>query len=198
MTWWTNASSAEAEEPVRSRPQGWRKQKPRLDSAAAQIILLQYFWFQTCRFLTPNSSSPSSPPRCAPHHARHRPGGIHTGSVWLARLHALLGLKPAAGQHRRRFYRDDYARRACTRQPRNPEIPFDVEGAHRHRRRRALTGRTTRAALNELFDYGRPARVDLAVLVDRGGRELPIAAQLLRRDPGRTAARRAEPATQAR
>lgn len=105
--------------------------------------------------------------------------GIHTGGVWLAdRLHALLGLSLPLGSIDVSFYRDDYAAKGLHRQPRGSKIPFDVEGAHIVIVDDVLyTGRTTRAALNELFDYGRPAQVDLAVLIDRGGRELPISAR---------------------
>lgn len=102
--------------------------------------------------------------------------GIHTGGVWLAqRLHAALNLTQPLGCIDVSFYRDDYASKGLHPQPQRSNIPFDVEGAHIIIVDDVLyTGRTTRAALNELFDYGRPARVDLAVLVDRGGRELPI------------------------
>ncbi|WP_079435863.1 bifunctional pyr operon transcriptional regulator/uracil phosphoribosyltransferase PyrR [Zoogloea sp. LCSB751] len=104
--------------------------------------------------------------------------GIHTGGVWLAeRLHALLGLSQPLGSIDVSFYRDDYAAKGLHPQPQGSKIPFDVEGTHIVIVDDVLyTGRTTRAALNELFDYGRPSRVDLAVLIDRGGRELPIAA----------------------
>lgn len=105
--------------------------------------------------------------------------GIHTGGVWLAdRLHALLGLSLPLGSIDVSFYRDDYAAKGLHQQPRGSKIPFDVEGAHIVIVDDVLyTGRTTRAALNELFDYGRPSQVDLAVLIDRGGRELPISAR---------------------
>ena len=104
--------------------------------------------------------------------------GIHTGGVWLAqRLHALLGLSQPLGSIDVSFYRDDYGAKGLHPQPQKSEIPFDVEGAHIVIVDDVLyTGRTTRAALNELFDYGRPASVKLAVLVDRGGRELPVQA----------------------
>ncbi|HMV53401.1 MAG TPA: bifunctional pyr operon transcriptional regulator/uracil phosphoribosyltransferase PyrR [Rhodocyclaceae bacterium] len=105
--------------------------------------------------------------------------GIHTGGVWLAeRLHAELGLEAPLGSIDVAFYRDDLDSRGLHAKARRSEIPFDVEGRPVVIVDDVLyTGRTTRAALNELFDYGRPARVDLAVLVDRGGRELPIEAR---------------------
>ncbi|THF63849.1 bifunctional pyr operon transcriptional regulator/uracil phosphoribosyltransferase PyrR [Pseudothauera nasutitermitis] len=105
--------------------------------------------------------------------------GIHTGGVWLAeRLHAALGLSQPLGAIDVSFYRDDYGSKGLHPQPQRTEIPFNVEGAHVIIVDDVLyTGRTTRAALNELFDFGRPAKVELAVLVDRGGRELPIAAR---------------------
>lgn len=103
--------------------------------------------------------------------------GIYTGGLWLAeRLHAELGIAQPLGAIDVSFYRDDYGTKGLHPQPQRSEIPFDVVGAHIIIVDDVLyTGRTTRAALNELFDYGRPAKVDLAVLVDRGGRELPIA-----------------------
>lgn len=105
--------------------------------------------------------------------------GIHTGGVWLAqRLHAALGLRSALGSIDVAFYRDDFGAKGLHAKPKRSEIPFPVDAAHIIIVDDVLyTGRTTRAALNELFDYGRPGRVDLAVLVDRGGRELPIAAR---------------------
>ncbi|AOF83734.1 phosphoribosyl transferase domain protein [Methyloversatilis sp. RAC08] len=103
--------------------------------------------------------------------------GLHTGGVWLAqRLHALLGLAHPIGSLDVSFYRDDYAKRGLARDTRSSALPFEVEGRHLILVDDVLhTGRTVRAALNELFDYGRPLRVELAVLVDRGGRELPVA-----------------------
>jgi len=104
--------------------------------------------------------------------------GIYTGGLWLAeRLHAELGIAQPLGAIDVSFYRDDYASKGLHASPKKTEIPFDVDGAHVILVDDVLyTGRTTRAALNELFDFGRPARVELAVLVDRGGRELPVAA----------------------
>lgn len=104
--------------------------------------------------------------------------GIRTGGLWLAeRLHALLGITQPLGAIDVSFYRDDYAAKGLHTKPQRTEIPFNVENAPVIIVDDVLfTGRTTRAAINELFDYGRPASVGLAVLIDRGGRELPIAA----------------------
>jgi pyrimidine operon attenuation protein/uracil phosphoribosyltransferase len=103
--------------------------------------------------------------------------GIHTGGVWIAeRLHAALGLRIPSGSIDVSFYRDDYSERGLHANAKTSQIPFDVEGAHIVIVDDVLyTGRTIRAAMNELFDYGRPKKIDLAVLTDRGGRELPIA-----------------------
>ena len=105
--------------------------------------------------------------------------GIHSGGAWIARrLNELLGLPNEIGLIDVSFYRDDFGEKGLHPQVKPTSIPFDVED-------RALilvddvlyTGRTTRAAINELFDYGRPASIKLAVLADRGGRELPICAE---------------------
>jgi pyrimidine operon attenuation protein/uracil phosphoribosyltransferase len=103
--------------------------------------------------------------------------GIHTGGVWVAeRLHAVLGLAIPPGSLDVSFHRDDYHQRGLHAGSKSSQIPFDVEGAHIIIIDDVLyTGRTIRAAMNELFDYGRPGRIDLAVLSDRGGRELPVA-----------------------
>ena len=105
--------------------------------------------------------------------------GIHTGGVWLAeRLHQELAITQPLGMLDVSFYRDDFDKIGLHAQIKPSEIPFEVEGAHILLVDDVLhTGRTIRAAINELFDYGRPASVSLATLVDRGGRELPIAAQ---------------------
>lgn len=105
--------------------------------------------------------------------------GIHTGGLWLAeRLHAELGIRQPLGAIDVSFYRDDYGARGLHPQPQRTDIPFSVEGRPVIMVDDVLyTGRTTRAALNELFDFGRPSRVELAVLIDRGGRELPVAAR---------------------
>ena len=102
--------------------------------------------------------------------------GIHTGGVWVAeRLHALLRARHPVGQLDISFYRDDFSRIGLHPQVKPSSLPVDLEG-------RAIllvddvlyTGRTIRAAMNELFNYGRPASIRLAVLIDRGGHELPV------------------------
>lgn len=105
--------------------------------------------------------------------------GIYTGGVWLAeRLHASLSLSVPLGTLDVSFYRDDYDAIGLHAQPKPSDIPFEVEGRHIILVDDVLyTGRTIRAAMNELFDYGRPASIQLAALVDRGGRELPVSAQ---------------------
>jgi pyrimidine operon attenuation protein/uracil phosphoribosyltransferase len=105
--------------------------------------------------------------------------GIHTGGVWLAeRLHGMLGLREPLGQMDIAFYRDDYHAQGLKHDPKRTRIPFDVSGKNLLLVDDVLyTGRTVRAAMNELFDYGRPQSIALVVLVDRGGRELPICAQ---------------------
>jgi pyrimidine operon attenuation protein / uracil phosphoribosyltransferase len=105
--------------------------------------------------------------------------GIHTGGVWLAeRLHAALGLEVPLGTLDVSFYRDDYEIIGLHRDVKRSNIPFEVEARPLVLVDDVLfTGRTIRAAMNELFDYGRPASIRLAALIDRGGRELPIAAQ---------------------
>ena len=105
--------------------------------------------------------------------------GIHTGGAWVAeRLHAALGLPEPLGLLDPAFYRDDYAKQGLARDPKRSKIPFAVEGRDLLLVDDVLyTGRTVRAAMNELFDYGRPASISLVVLADRGGRQLPICAQ---------------------
>lgn len=102
--------------------------------------------------------------------------GIYSGGAWIAeRLAASMGVADL-GYIDVSFYRDDYAERGLHADVRPSQIPFDVEGATILLVDDVLyTGRTTRAAINTLFDYGRPARIMLAALVDRGGRQLPVA-----------------------
>lgn len=104
--------------------------------------------------------------------------GIYTGGAWVAeRLHRALGLKTPLGVLAVTLHRDDFDRIGLHRESRRSQIPFVVDGREIVLVDDVLhTGRTIRAALNELFDYGRPRRVRLAILADRGGRELPVAA----------------------
>ncbi|TWG86441.1 pyrimidine operon attenuation protein/uracil phosphoribosyltransferase [Cupriavidus gilardii J11] len=103
--------------------------------------------------------------------------GIYSGGAWIAeRLAADLNL-PHHGVINVAFHRDDYAKKGLHSQAQPTTLPFPVQDARILLIDDVLaTGRTIRAAVNELFDYGRPARVALATLVDRGDRELPIAA----------------------
>ena len=101
--------------------------------------------------------------------------GIASGGAWLAeRLQCDLTLKGKAGTLSSSMHRDDFSRRGLAPSGQTL-LPFDVNGAHLVVVDDVLyTGRTLRAVINELFDYGRPASVRLVVLVDRGGRELPV------------------------
>jgi len=105
--------------------------------------------------------------------------GLYTGGAWLAeRLHAMLRLPAPLGLMDIAFYRDDYHARGLHHDPKRTKIPFDINGRDLLLVDDVLyTGRTVRAAMNELFDYGRPASISLVVLADRGGRQLPICAQ---------------------
>ena len=106
--------------------------------------------------------------------------GIHTGGVWVAeQLHQKLALSDPLGHLDISFYRDDFSRIGMNPQVKPSNIPFNIDNRHIILVDDVLyTGRTIRAALNEIFDYGRPASVSLAVLVERGGRELPIEASV--------------------
>ncbi len=103
--------------------------------------------------------------------------GITSGGAWLAdQLQKDLGLEGKAGTISSSMHRDDFAKRGLGSGGQT-SLPFDVDGADVIILDDVLyTGRTIRAVINELFDYGRPASVRLAVLVDRGGRELPVQA----------------------
>lgn len=107
--------------------------------------------------------------------------GIHTGGVWVAeRLQSLLGPELLLGTLDISFYRDDFSRIGLHPVVKPSHIPFEVADSHIILVDDVLfTGRTIRAAMNSLFDYGRPASIQLAVLVDRGERELPIAAKFI-------------------
>ncbi len=102
--------------------------------------------------------------------------GIHTGGAWIAeRLHARLGLSLPLGTLDISFYRDDFTRKGLHPLVRPSHLPFEVENRHILLVDDVLyTGRTIRAAMNELFDYGRPASIRLVVLAERNDRELPI------------------------
>jgi pyrimidine operon attenuation protein/uracil phosphoribosyltransferase len=102
--------------------------------------------------------------------------GIHTGGVWLAeRLYKLLELEEPLGSLDISFYRDDFTRIGMNPKVTPSSVPFEVDDRHIILVDDVLqTGRTIRAAMNELFDYGRPASISLVTLVERSGRELPI------------------------
>jgi pyrimidine operon attenuation protein/uracil phosphoribosyltransferase len=104
--------------------------------------------------------------------------GIWSGGAWLAeRLQRELLLNGEHGVISSALHRDDFSSRGMTAGADHTRLPFEIEGRHIVLVDDVLfTGRTIRAVVNELFDFGRPASVTLAVLVDRGGRELPIAA----------------------
>ena len=116
--------------------------------------------------------------------------GVASGGAWLAeRLQADLSLAGKPGTLSSAMHRDDFSKRGLTASGQT-SLPFEVNGAHLIVVDDVLyTGRTLRAVLNELFDYGRPASVKLVVLVDRGGRELPV-------QPDLAVARVALPASQ--
>ena len=104
--------------------------------------------------------------------------GIHSGGAWIAeRLATMLGGEHPVGLIDVSFYRDDYAQKGLRPKVASTKLPFEVTGSRIVLVDDVLyTGRSVRAAINELFDYGRPESIELAVLIDRGGRELPIEA----------------------
>ncbi len=106
--------------------------------------------------------------------------GIWSGGAWLAeRLQADLNLPGRAGVISSSLHRDDFNSRGLAASTDATKLPFAIDGRHIMLIDDVLyTGRTIRAVVNELYDFGRPASVSLAVLVDRGGRELPIQADL--------------------
>lgn len=115
--------------------------------------------------------------------------GIHTGGVWIAQqLHRILAIQPPLGALDISFYRDDFTRIGMNPQVKPSDLPFTLDDRDIILVDDVLhTGRTIRAAMNELFDYGRPASIVLATLVERSGRELPIEANVvgLRMELGR-------------
>ena len=106
--------------------------------------------------------------------------GIHSGGAWLTeRLLPMLSKGLTHGMLDVSFYRDDFSQRGLHAENKPSQIRFDVQDRHIILIDDVFyTGRTISAAMNELFDYGRPASITLAVLVNRGGRELPIAPQI--------------------
>ncbi|HEY3300803.1 MAG TPA: bifunctional pyr operon transcriptional regulator/uracil phosphoribosyltransferase PyrR [Methylophilaceae bacterium] len=110
--------------------------------------------------------------------------GIHSGGAWIAeRLVEIFkqqGQNVAYGMLDSSFYRDDYNKRGLHADTKPSQIPFEVQDSHIILIDDVFyTGRTIRAAMNELFDYGRPASITLAVMINRGGRELPITPQIV-------------------
>lgn len=106
--------------------------------------------------------------------------GIHTGGVWVAqRLHDILKLKEPIGTLDISFYRDDFTRIGLNPQVKASDLSSDVDDRHVILVDDVLhTGRTIRAAMNEIFDFGRPASITLVALICRDGRELPIQADV--------------------
>ncbi len=104
--------------------------------------------------------------------------GIHTGGSWLAEiLHQRLAISEPCGSLDISFYRDDFSRIGLNPKVKASHLPQDISNRHILLVDDVLqTGRTIRAAMNEIFDYGRPASIHLCVLVERNGRELPIQA----------------------
>ena len=107
--------------------------------------------------------------------------GIHTGGAWIAgTLHTKLGISRPLATLDISFYRDDFSRIGMNPKVKPSSLPLQVEEKHIILVDDVLqTGRTIRAAMNEIFDYGRPASISLACLVDRSGRELPIQADVI-------------------
>lgn len=107
--------------------------------------------------------------------------GIHSAGVWVAEhLHQSLNIEEPLGKLNINFYRDDFSRIGLHPQIKPSELPFSLENKHIILVDDVLfTGRTIRAAMNELFDFGRPASITLAVLIDRGHRELPVEANVV-------------------
>ena len=111
--------------------------------------------------------------------------GIHTGGVWIAeRLHQLMEIEAPLGQLDISFYRDDFTRIGMNPQVKPSQIPFTVDEQHIILVDDVVqSGRTIRAAMNEIFDFGRPASITLVTLIERSGRELPIQPDIIGLEP---------------
>lgn len=107
--------------------------------------------------------------------------GIRTGGIWIAqKLHGLLKLKAPLGELNISFYRDDFSTLGLHPEVKPSKLPVDITDMHIVLVDDVFyTGRTIRAAMNEIFDYGRPASIRLAVLIDRNEHELPLAADVI-------------------
>jgi pyrimidine operon attenuation protein/uracil phosphoribosyltransferase len=107
--------------------------------------------------------------------------GIHTGGVWVANaLHKKLSLEQTLSTLDISFYRDDFSRIGMNPQVKPSKLPSQIDDRHIILVDDVLhTGRTIRAAMNEIFDYGRPASITLVCLVERSGREIPIQADVV-------------------
>lgn len=107
--------------------------------------------------------------------------GIHTGGVWVAQsLHNKLKLTEPLATLDISFYRDDFSRIGMNPKVKPSSLPPQVDDRHIILVDDVLhTGRTIRAAMNEIFDYGRPASITLVCLIERSGRELPIQADIV-------------------
>ncbi len=107
--------------------------------------------------------------------------GIHTGGVWLANtLHQKLGIEQPLSTLDISFYRDDFSRIGMNPKVKPSQLPSQIDDRHIILIDDVLhTGRTIRAAMNEIFDYGRPASITLVCLVERSGREIPIQADIV-------------------
>lgn len=107
--------------------------------------------------------------------------GLETGGLWIAQaLHTRLGLASELGSINVNFYRDDFSRVGLHPNVGASRVPAPVDDRNVVIVDDVLyTGRTVRAAMNEIFDFGRPSRLLLAVLIDRGGRELPVQADVV-------------------
>ena len=161
-----------------------RERKAARDSVAAQLILQS--WFDDPARRTMPLALPDAEATLAALADRMRGAvafdakfvGIYSGGAWMAeRLAQAIDGDHPVGFIDVSFYRDDFSRKGLKPEVKRTQLPFEVEGATIVLIDDVLyTGRSVRAAINELFDYGRPARIELAVLVDRGGRELPIEA----------------------